>query len=204
MRPSHAIVISFLLLLQSELGIAQQSVLPPSVSGPGSVKALVVEQTYLLTVYKLNSPMRLSIDSYPDESLRSSYPYAALQEQFAAMKAGDYARFLRTWTDASQKQMEERNLRMGKSNAFWIDTWKKSLQGVTLELRNVVVYSRFQLLEFAMLNSSGVELAKDTVAFVRDGSRWSMTQELANDPVLIYWNHPQGRVQIPPTSMIPK
>jgi hypothetical protein len=58
MRPTHVIFI-FILLLRPELGIAQQGVLPPSVSGSGSVKALVVEQTCLLnwTIADLQIPI---------------------------------------------------------------------------------------------------------------------------------------------------
>ena len=178
--------------------------LPKDVVVKASVKALVVEQTYLMKVYRLDKPLKLSIDQFPEERARTIYPHAVLQEQYAAMKAGDYSRFMQTWTVVSQKQINDRNDKANRRPEFWLNAWSKSLKEISLEVRTLIAYGRFTLVEYALVDAQGRETAKDTVAFVMEQSRWLMTQELASDPVLAHWDHPLGRVQVPPSSMIPK
>lgn len=171
---------------------------------PSRIRSLVVEKTYLFRVLEVTPPVRLTADAYPAPLDAASPPESVLQEQFMAMKQGDYARFMNTWTAASQNDLNARNAASKRDKAFWIAKWRELLPGKAIELRNFVVYARFVLIQYALVDArTGAQAGKDTVAFVRENGIWKMTQELAYDPVLASWDEPTGRIRVPPDSMIP-
>jgi hypothetical protein len=89
---------------------AQVTDFVPSVKTSSSrIKSLIVETTYLYRVLEVQPPLRLSIDLYPERPDADTKPERVLQEQFAAMKQGNYERFMSTWTLASQKEIDARN-----------------------------------------------------------------------------------------------
>jgi hypothetical protein len=167
-------------------------------------KTLVVETTYIYRVLELKPSLRISIEQYPEQSDANTKPERVLQEQFAAMKQGNYERFMSTWTRASQKEMDARNASKKFDKSFWIGKWHETLPGKAIDIKNFIVYSRFVLIQYSLVDAtSGKEFATDTVAFVKENGLWKMTQELAYEAILSNWNSPTGRVQVPPESMIP-
>ena len=177
---------------------------PAVKSTPSRIKALVVEKTYLYRVYEVAPPVRLDPDAFPATDASAKRPEATLQEQFVAMKTGDYQRFLNTWTVASQADLNARNKANKQDKDFWLAKWHQLLPGKALEVRNFIVYARFVLIQYALVDvRSGAVAGKDTVAFVKENGVWKMTQELAYEPILGNWDNLSGRVQVPPESMIP-
>jgi hypothetical protein len=197
-----AIFIQTTLMAQS---MPRAEILPLGVNAESSIKAIVVEQTYPIVVHKINSPVKFDLIKSADSKINQTRPHNTLSQQYIAMKNGEYKRFLETWTKDSQIEMSQRNIKGNRTEAFWIDLWEKNLINATsLEIRNVITYSKYVLLDYSILSSDGKILASDTIAFAKEGDVWLATQALAQDPILANWNNPSGRIQIPPLSMIAK
>ena len=185
--------------------LPRAEILPLGVNAESSVRAIIVEQTYPIVIHKIISSAKFDLNKVVDSKINQSRPNNTLFQQYQAMKNGEYKRFLETWTKDSQMEMNQRNAKGNRPEAFWIDIWKKNLTNAAfLEIKNVITYSKYVLLEYSILSSDGKVLAGDTIAFIKEGDAWLATQALAQDPILSNWNNHQGRIQIPPSSMIAK
>ena len=204
-RAAARVLISSIFLSSNFLFAQNNSqVLPKDVKEIESIRSLVVEKTYLFKVAKLAPAIDLTLQGLRSEAIASDFPFRALQKQYLSMREGNYEQFLNTWTPESRVLMEARNAKENRSKDFWIKLWKQNLTGISLKVKTVITYRHFVMLEYCLVSEGKVETVCDTAAFVSKSEGWQMTQELASEPVLMNWNHPSGRVQVPPDSLIPK
>lgn len=158
-------------------------------------RTLTVESTYLFSTQAYRALTDLV------KPKRVDTPEATLFFHFDAMRRGDYESFLKTWTSESVAEMNERNRIQQRDRAFWLEKWAKVYPDAKVQLLHRLVYRKFVLIEYRLIDKTGKKLMDDTVALRQEGGGWKLTQELKNEPLLFSWNEPTRRVRIPPDSM---
>jgi len=177
---------------------------PASPAAPALYKNMIVETVYPLKVQQYSPNKKLVL--LADQAKASySHPEETLQAHFSAMAELNFEWFLTTWDSQSANQITKKNRELNRDSSYWTGLWKKMLAGRDVELTHWVNYGRYVLIAYRIkaMNATEKEFS-DTVALTKEGNYWKLTQELANDPILTYWNAPSGRVQRAANTLVKK
>ena len=176
--------------------------IPPAGASSVEFKTLIVENVYSYELNKYTPSKQLNLIT-DRKSASYADPAAALVAHFSAMKAADFDWFLNSWSANSRVEMMVRDKKLNRSSSYWIDLWSNWGVGDSFELLNWIQYGRYVLIQYQLKSVNGnKKLIVDTVALIKDGQEWKLTQDLANDPILVNWNNQRGRIQVAPNSMI--
>lgn len=176
---------------------------PEFPTGPARVEKVVEEMAYF---YRL-SAYQPAVAVQPVARASASYdtPEDAAIAAISAMLTGDYAWFLETWTPAARRAFEQRNAELGRGPEFWTSAWQKGFAGKRVELTHRIETGPYVLIAYTIVDPAAPPAAVEegtgvrrpfltTVLEERDG-RWLATQDLAADPVLMFWDRPGYRVE---------
>jgi hypothetical protein len=197
---SRAKQLHWLILLitcMCQLTLAQDGRAPKSEfkTKPVKQKQLVVEYVYSFRELEFERPVQLTPLK---SSSQASYvsPELAVLSHFSAMYAKDYQWFQNTWSRESQKLNSESDKKQNHTPQFWTDLWVKVLTDKRVELTHRIETGKYVLIIYRLVPTSGGPATfEDSLALTNEDGRWVLTQELANDPLLTYWNAPELRVR---------
>lgn len=160
----------------------------------GEYRTLIVEHVRVYAVQKYSPPFGLT--RVTRDAARYDKPEDTLAAYFSSMQSGDFDWNNETWTAASVALMKSRDRQAGKSPDDWKREWAAFYPERRIKLISRIAYGDYVLVEYRTepANGSGPSTA-DTLALVRTGAGWRVTQELAEDPILTNWRT-GGRVQI--------
>jgi hypothetical protein len=162
------------------------------------LKSLIVEQVLVYKISTYTPPVILDL-SLTSKLVSFESPEEAVKAHFSAMVQKNFPAFMETWTKESQVLISKRNLDLNRSEVFLINAWGKALAGQTIELTSKVEYDKYIIIGYRMIpDHKEDKIFEDSVALVKQNNQWKLTQELAADPILMYWHNPIGRVQIVP------
>ena len=88
--------------------------------------------------------------------------------------------------------MDRQDKEQGHDTAFWTGAWARAFRGARVELTTRIETGEFVLIAYRLVplaNAATEPIDLVTVLKPLDG-RWVATQELADDPVLLYWKTP--------------
>jgi hypothetical protein len=174
--------------------------------GSVSHKTLSVEHVYLLKIVTYN----LSVGVTAGERMREGTCAKESAEDtvrayFEALRQVDVARSKDCWTRGSIVEMEQRDRERSRDDSYWGDRWRKTYaMGFDLAITKRGEYGKYVFIEYRVTdNLPAKNVAKDSFALEKVEGKWRLTQALAADPILQYWNSDQSRVQVTPSSWSP-
>lgn len=158
-------------------------------------KELTVEQIYSFNVMRYDPPVKVTLLSNPNNASYAT-PEQTLVAHFSAMFLKDYSVFLGTWSREDQKAMEEKDQSLKRTSAFWIQTWDKVLANRSVEFIARIESGSYVLIEYRLFSTTEQTQAfSDTVVLKNENDRWVLTNELAADPVPVYWKTSDKKVK---------
>ena len=185
------LVITCLVSLYSGAGLAQSKVHPPGFEMTRPVlNKVVVENEYQFLVREYTPPVQVKVVRREDASYAS--PEMSAIAGISAMVGRDFGWFRSTWDQASQTAMAERDAQMNQDAAFWIRSWERTFANRHVELTTRIETGDYVLIAYRVVSETEkpVELV---AAFKSVNGSWLATQELSQDPVLLYWKTPDVR-----------
>lgn len=173
-------------------------------TGPGRVEKVVEEMAYFynLKAYQPAVPVRPVVR----EQAAYDTPEDAAIATISAMVAGDYDWFLATWTPDARRAFEQRNTDLRRGADFWTAAWQTAFGGdKSVELTHRVETGAYVLIAYTIVDPAVPQIAADedtgvrrpflTAVLVEQEGRWLSTQDLAADPVLMFWDRPGHHVE---------
>src|SRR5215216_4317854 len=158
-------------------------------------KELVIEYVYSFREFEYDPPIQLKPFKSSTEASNAS-PEAAVMSHFSAMYAKDYQWFQSTWSKESQKLNEEHDKKQDRTPEFWLNLWDKVLSAKRVELTHRIESGKYVLIRYRLVPiSGGPATFEDLLALTIENGRWILTQELASDPLLRYWNAKELRIR---------
>ncbi len=121
---------------------------------------------------------------------------------FSSLVAGDVAWNDRLWTDASRRFNKAKDAEEKRPAGYWPQRWMETYGGKRIELLKRIEHARYVIIEYSVSHPSVSQpIEQDTLAFVKQGDRWLVTQELlGRNPILFVTKAlPNGRVQLGPS-----
>ncbi|WP_018413422.1 hypothetical protein [Methyloversatilis thermotolerans] len=179
-----------ILALHGALAVAAEG---PALNA-GEYKTLIIENVRVYVIQKYTPPFELTRVARAEARYESVED--ALASYFSSMQSGDFDWNNETWTAASVALMKARDQQARKTPDDWKREWAAFYPQRRIKLISRVSYDKYVLVEYRTepVNGSG-PATTDTLALVRAGAGWRITQELAEDPILTNWRA-GGRVQI--------
>ena len=169
-------------------------------------KTLIVENIYPIKITTFSKLVQLPPkgESKPSfETCLSEFPEEVVLAYYDAMRMADVKRSNQCWAPDSLRQMQERDRQSGLDDAHWRQLWQKNYaKDFSLTVVKQVEYGQFIIVQINIKDQNG-KITKDDFALERIGKLWKLTQKLAADPVLQYWDSDKTRVQVPPQSWMP-
>lgn len=190
----------FSLLFAPTLTFAQES--------STRLKTLIVESVYVVKITTLSQPIKQPANSQLRPSFTScssESPEEIVLAYFDALRSADVKRSNLCWAPDSLRQLQERDRASGRDEEYWKQRWLKTyaVSGFDLSVIKRAEYGVFTIIQVQIKDAQGKTM-KDDFALERIGSSWKLTQRLAADPVLQYWDSDKTRVQVAPQSWEPK
>ncbi len=150
-----------------------------------------LEKTYAkpIELRLFNDPSRLDLAT----------PEAALRTFFSSLVAGDVAWNDRLWTDASRRFNKAKDAEEKRPAGYWPQRWMETYGGKRIELLKRIEYAKYVIIEYSVSHPSVSQpIEQGTLAFVKQGDRWLVTQELlGRNPIMFVTKAPpNGRVQL--------
>lgn len=169
-------------------------------------KTLIVENIYPLKITTFFKPFQLLSkgESKPSfQTCLSEFPEEVVLAYYDAMRMADVKRSNQCWAPDSLRQMQDRDRQSGLDDAHWRQLWQKNYANdFSLSVVKQVEYGQFIIVQVNIKDQNG-KITKDDFALERIGKLWKLTQKLAADPVLQYWDSDKTRVQVAPQSWLP-
>jgi hypothetical protein len=194
----RSLFLSFpLLLLAMEVFSQSQSTV---------LKMLIVESIYQIKIINFEKPLAMpskleSKTGYLNCELDS--PEETVFAYFDAMRSADVKRSNLCWTQESLLQLQARDRDSKRDEEYWRQRWLRTYAtGFELVALKRAEYGAFTIVQVQIKDSLG-KTVKDDFALERIGKYWKLTQKLAADPVLQYWDSEKTRVQVAPQSWMP-
>ena len=159
---------------------------------------VVSEELYTFAIRTYDPPVRIKPVKQNDASY--DVPEQAAIAQISAMLAKDFSWFRNTWTKESKIIMENDDKKNNFNKDFWVNAWAKAFRDKDVDLLNYIETGEYVIISYRFVSknkiadSSEKDMELDTVLKREDG-KWLATQELAQDPVLLYWRSPETRVK---------
>ena len=157
-------------------------------------RVLTAEASYLFQIRAYPADTTLSARQLAT-STSADTPEDLLASRLGSMLKGDYAAFMASWDTNSREEIERRNVAENKPAKFWIEQWKKNLEGKSVSFKRRADYRQFVLIEYELAGSNRMTMQ---LALVKEGSTWKATNRLADHPVFLNWQSEQARVQVDP------
>ena len=179
---------------------------PQSDTGSISHKTLSVEHVYLLKIVTYDSTTgATSAERLGSGGCAKELAEDTVRAYFDALRQVDVARSKDCWTSASILEMEQRDRERSRDDSYWRDRWRKTYaMGFDLVITKRGEYGKYVFVEYRLTdNLPAKNVAKDSFALEKIEGKWRLTQALAVDPILQYWNSDQSRVQVTPSSWSP-
>jgi hypothetical protein len=179
---------------------AQKEPAPPPVfpAGPPTSGSVIVENEYRFTVRQYTPPVDVVV--VPRAKATDDNPEAAAIAGISAMASQDFDWFRSTWDRASVAILEARDKEMKQDAAFWTKAWQRAFAGKKIQLVSRIDTGGYVIIAYRVLGSAAPGSSKAENADIelstvlkRDGDRWVATQELTQDPVLVYRKNPDAR-----------
>ncbi len=186
--------ILFLILVSIHPSAAQNA--QPRLTDP-EIKKVVISNSYYFTIRYYRPPLKVT----PITSATASYltPQLAAVAFISAMSSGDFTWWRSIWTKDSNALMDKVDKEQSQPPDFWVGKWRQIFSGRDTYLDAQIQTGEFFIMVYRTV-TPGTDLSKPSndelaVPFKKDGNRWYATQELSEDPVLLYWNMPDIKIE---------
>jgi hypothetical protein len=174
----------------------------PYLTATPKLERIVVEQSYYFTRAEYRPPVQVS--SVARVASSAATPEDSVVALISSMRAGDFEWFRSLWTPESRKMMEDRDKKLGRGPGFWVDKWREVVQGKQAILTHRIRTGEYVLIAYKLVAAppSGAQPPKEEEAFTSTAAlrkvdgKWSLTQELASDPVASYWPNPETPIKL--------
>lgn len=169
------------------------------------LKTLIVESVYQLKITTFNPPAISKVDTKTGyATCESETAEDAVFTYFDAMRAADVKKANQCWTADALQQLQERDRKNGRNDDYWRQRWLSTYaKGFDLVALKRAEYGAFNIVQVQIRDPQG-KTVKDDFALERVGKHWKLTQKLASDPVLQYWDTDKTRVQVAPQTWEPR
>lgn len=166
---------------------------------PPIAKKVVVEDQYHFTIRQYSPAVKVKLITRDKASYDS--PEAAAISAISAMASKDFEWFRSTWDRSSIEIMDKQDKALNHSAEFWVGAWGKAFENRKVELTARIETGDYILIAYKLVkefahsdppDTSGKEIELVTVLKFQEG-KWLATQELSQDPVLLYWKTPEVR-----------
>lgn len=202
MKPTLALIAVFALLMSFDIALAQIKA-PPAPIFPTTAPTLskvVVENEYQFSSRQYSPPVNVQV--VRRDTATYDAPESAAIAGISAMAAGDFDWFRSTWDEASRTALETRDRQMKQDPAFWVKTWRGAFADRRIELTARIDTGEYVLIAYRLVPRNAASAAPNgtapvelLVALKSDNGKWMATQELAADPVLVYWKTPDVKAR---------
>jgi hypothetical protein len=157
---------------------------------------IVVEEEYGFSVRRYTPAVELK--PVPRGSANYETPEATTIAMLSAMATRDLDWFRSLWDAESARLMEEKDKQQGHDAAFWTSTWDKAFRNRRITITTRIDTGKYVLIGYELnsLSADGqatADVIQLDVPLKQVDGRWLGTQELSNDPVLLYWKTPTVR-----------
>lgn len=174
--------------------------------GKSNTKTLIVESVYQIKITTFEKPLTMSNKTESKTSFVNcelESPEDAVFAYFDAMRSADVKRANLCWSQESLLQLQARDNENKRDDEYWRQRWLRTYAtGFELVALKRAEYGAFTIVQVQIKDSLG-KTVKDDFALERVGKYWKLTQKLAADPVLQYWDSEKTRVQVAPQSWMP-
>lgn len=157
----------------------------------GQRHQVVEEHIYMYEVSKYTPPVEVKLHAGPLEPAFED-PESTLMTYLRAMSEGRYEVAMSCWLPAAREEMEQRDRKLHRSAEWWEREWRKRFEGKSAQLVSRIRTGDYVLLEYRLFLPSGGEyeyFSTLALKLATDG-KWLLTQELAADPVFVFWKNP--------------
>jgi hypothetical protein len=166
--------------------------------GPPTNGSVIVENEYRYTIRQYTPPVDVVMVSRA--AAKYDNPEAAAIAGISAMVAQDVEWFRATWDAPSAALLEKRDREQGQDAGFWTKAWQRAFTGKKVQLVTRMETGQYVIVGYRVIDpkeqsggkSPGADFELVTV-LKRDGEKWFATQELTQDPVLVYRKTPDAR-----------
>lgn len=169
-------------------------------------KTLIVESVYQIKITTFEKPLVMPNKTESKTGFticELEAPEDAVFAYFDAMRSADVKRSNLCWTQESLLQLQARDSDSKRDEEYWRQRWLRTYAtGFELVALKRAEYGAFTIVQVQIKDSLG-KTVKDDFALERVGKYWKLTQKLAADPVLQYWDSEKTRVQVAPQSWMP-
>ncbi len=124
-----------------------------------------------------------------------------LISHISAMKNLDFDWWLDTWTAAERPAILKQLEAAGKTKEDLLEEWKNTISKSSVLIKRWIIARKYIILTYTTSiqdpnNKSKVITSKEIpVTFKFSDLRWNITQELENDPVVLYFNAGTSRIE---------
>jgi hypothetical protein len=179
----------FLRIANSNQADSNPAVYPTVSDG---AKEIVSENIYRYTVLHYQPGVTL-IQFAKEHHCSHKSPEGALISMVSAMSNLDYDVWSECWAENSRPESGQ------SARAQMLSAWRRAVVGKVLVLQHRIETGHYVLIEYAMKPQGGNPESNTTDAItsvvtfenVKDG--WSATNDLASDPVRLFWQKPDYR-----------
>jgi hypothetical protein len=159
------------------------------------VKKIVVEDEFGFALRTYDPPVDFA--AVDRSAAKADTPEATTMAILSAMSRGDVPWFRSLWDAESANVLAADDKKHGRDDAFWIATWTRLLRDRRIVLTNRVESGDYVLVAYDLIPSQANHKPEDVIHLETplklQNGRWLATQELASDPVLLYWKTPDVR-----------
>lgn len=158
-------------------------------------KTIVSENIYRYTVLRYSPPVTITQLEKPLKCSQGS-PEETVIAMVSAMSSLDYDLWSTCWKSAYQPKGD------ASTRKEMLSAWRRVVVGKSLILKHRIETGRYVLIEYLLqptdknVESSPNQTVTSTITLEKTVDKWLATNELAADPVRLFWQKPEYRQQV--------
>jgi hypothetical protein len=159
------------------------------------IEKISMEDVYYFTVSNYEPRVRVLFVSPSTASYGT--PEDAAVALISAVVSGEYQWWRSVYSQSANAVMDKDDKESSRTPEVWKQLWKERLSGKDAYLTTRIETGDYVIVAgvFIMPNDPEGQTVKMQVAFKHEGSRWFATQDLADDPVLMYSDNPDVKIK---------
>src|SRR5215216_2015915 len=116
------------------------------------IEQVVAEDAYYFKISQYTPPVNVKLLK-PDEASYDA-PESAAISGISAMASKDFSWYRQTWTQASQRMMEDRDKSLNRAQSFWVELWEKTFKNKRIELTHRIETGDYVLIVYRLVTES--------------------------------------------------
>lgn len=154
---------------------------------------IVRESLYRYVVFRYEPPVIVTHLSKSSECPQAT-PEDTLISMVEAMASLDYILWSQCWKPEYKPETDT------STRENMLAAWRRVVVGKSLILKHRIETGTYILIEYELQSHDDIGKSKEPITSMatleKTGDKWVLTNELASDPVRLFWAHPDYRQQI--------